>query len=83
MKNLTNFWTFIRKQPSEQNFINVIIDKCALFLFYLYFFFLHDSQLFIFTISSICSGFTFYFNVVISNSFNFIFETDVLRDSFT
>ncbi len=23
----------------------------------------------------------FYFNVVISNSFNFIFETDLLRDS--
>lgn len=25
-KNLTNFWTFIRKQPSKQNYINVIID---------------------------------------------------------
>ncbi len=31
--------------------------------------------------SSICTGFTFYFNVVISNSFNFIFEAELLRDS--
>ncbi len=38
-------------------------------------------QLFIFMISSICTGFTFYFNVVISNSFNLIFEADLLRDS--
>ncbi len=48
---------------------------CTVFCYF------YDSQLFIFTISNICTGFTFYFNVVISNSFNFIFETDLLCDS--
>ncbi len=48
---------------------------CTVFILFL--FILHDSQLFIFTISSIWSGFKFYFNVVISNSFNFTFETDL------
>ncbi len=53
--------------------------KCALFNF-LFFFILHDSQLFIFMISSICTGFTFFF-FVISKSFNLIFEAGMLRDS--
>ncbi len=43
--------------------------------------FLHDYQIFIFMIYSICTGFTFFFSVVISNSFNFIFETVLLYDS--
>ncbi len=42
---------------------------------------LHDSQLFIFMISSIVQALHFYFNVVINNSFNFIFEMDLLLDS--
>ncbi len=41
-----------------------------LFLIYL-FLFLHDSQLFIFTNSCICTGFTFYFSVVIRGVFFF------------
>ncbi len=32
-------------------------------------------------ISSICTGFIFYFNVVISKSFNFIFKADFLSES--
>ncbi len=50
-------------------------------VFNLFVIFLYDSQLFIFMISSICVGLPFYFSVVISNSFNLIFETDLLRNS--
>ncbi len=52
-------------------------------LIYLYFFLL-DSQLFIFMISSICTGLKKNLqcsSVVINNSFNFIFETNLLCDS--
>ncbi len=53
--------------------------KCALFLIYLYFFYMIPnlySWLLVFV-----QALHFYFNVVIINSFNFIFETDLLRDS--
>ncbi len=46
-------------------------------VFNLFVIFLHDSQLFIFMISSICTGLHFDFSVVISLSFNLIFETDL------
>ncbi len=52
------------------------------YVFNLFVIFLHDSQLFIFMISSIYTGVThFNFSVIISDSFNFIFETVFLRDS--
>ncbi len=55
-----------------------------LFLIYL-FLFLHDSQLFIFTNSCICTGFTFYFSVVIRGVFFFFTEVKVqiLSEYFT
>jgi len=71
MKNLTHFWTFIRRQPSEQNYIKISFVVFELFLI--------DSQLFIayswFLV--FVQALRFYFNVVISYLFNFIFETDL------
>ncbi len=51
-------------------------------VFSLFVIFLHDSQLFIYLwLLVFVQALYFYFNVVISNLFNFIFEADVLRDS--
>ncbi len=77
MKNLT------RNQPNEQktNYINVIIDKLNMHYFYFILIILHDSQLFIFTILVFVQALHFDFNVVINNSFHFIFETVLLLDS--
>ncbi len=46
----------------------------CLFYFFAWFQIIYIHDLF-------CTGFTFYFNVVINNSFNFTFETDLLQDS--
>ncbi len=53
--------------------------KCALFLIYLNFFYMIPNYLysrFLVFVQAL-----HYFNVVISNSFNFIFEADLLCDS--
>ncbi len=53
--------------------------KRALFLSYL-FFYMIPNYLYLWLLVFV-QALHFYFNVVISNSFNFIFEADLLRDS--
>ncbi len=54
--------------------------KCALFLIYLYFFYMILNYLYSRFLVFV-QALHFYVNVVISNSFNFIFEADLLCDS--
>ncbi len=53
--------------------------KCA--LFNLFVIFLQDPNYLDLWLLVFVQALHFYFNVVISNSFNFIFEVDLLRDS--
>ncbi len=60
--------------------MQIDIMKCALFLFIYLFFYMIPNYLYLWFLV-FAQALHFYFNVVISNSFNFIFETDLLRDS--